>query len=232
MQFSFDLPGENNFQSYNKVDEEPIGSDRLKKAIERNRAKRMRKEGQSYGDSFSTFTSETIGTGSKSNSAKSSYFKNDKKSTLDIVPTRRSVAKPDHVEFVAPIKISDKAPSDVQYARKKKTSTKKRFLSDRVQQLLIKFGWVCIVGLFIRLTLTEGGIVDFISMENTLNGKKSEISNVVLENKNLVKEIKKIKQQKSYQMQLAREHLGVISEDEYLILFSNESKPRKILTNR
>jgi cell division protein FtsB len=44
-----------------------------------------------------------------------------------------------------------------------------------------------------------------------------------MENKDLKTEITKIQLDRNYQKQLAKEHLGVIAADEFLILFAGEN---------
>ena len=70
----------------------------------------------------------------------------------------------------------------------------------------------------------ESGVIDYHSMHKTLESKQNNLKLLRLENAELIQEINKIKTSPSYQKKLARDHLGVIAKDEYLVLFSRESE--------
>ena len=87
-----------------------------------------------------------------------------------------------------------------------------------------KLGWMMCALLVVRLTFMESGLVDYHSMHKTLEKKQSSLELLRVENAELIQEIHKIKTSPRYQKKLARDHLGVIAKDEYLILFSRESE--------
>lgn len=86
-----------------------------------------------------------------------------------------------------------------------------------------KVGWLICGLLFLRLIFMESGIIDYYDMENTLLKREHQLELVKKENNELVSEIHKIKTSPRYQKKLVREHLGVISRNEYLILFAKDS---------
>ncbi len=96
------------------------------------------------------------------------------------------------------------------------------------EELLMKGLWIFFGVLFFRLIFMENGVIDFYKMETALEYKSDVYKNLIEENKELVSEIKMIQTDANYQKKLAREHLGVIDQDEFLILFAGpkESKAK------
>lgn len=110
-------------------------------------------------------------------------------------------------------------------APKKKRSSKSQ---DKFVWTWNKVGWMICLGVFLRLIFMDRGVAHYYGMQDTLTEKKQELARVIEENRELVSEIHKIKVSPSYQRKLAREHLGVIAQDEYLILFAEDGGPRSI----
>ena len=101
------------------------------------------------------------------------------------------------------------------------TSPKKK---SKVQKnLLSKVGWSVIGLLVLRLICMDRGVWDYFSTESTIKDKQDELSSIHRENKEIKSEITRIQVDKNFQRQLAKEHLGVIAVDEFLILFAGES---------
>jgi cell division protein FtsB len=90
------------------------------------------------------------------------------------------------------------------------------------EEYVLKGLWICFGFLFLRLIFMENGVVDYYKMETDLEYKHDVQLNLVQENKDLITEIKLIKTSSNYQKKLAREHLGVIDRDEFLILFAGK----------
>lgn len=99
---------------------------------------------------------------------------------------------------------------------KKKDKTKKNFLA--------KLGWSVVGLLVLRLICMDRGVWDYFSTEGEIREKRGELSAIQKENKELKSEIGRIQLDRSYQKQLAKEHLGVIAADEFLILFAGETE--------
>lgn len=150
-----------------------------------------------------------------------SYY-NDKINTG--TQLRQSPANYGQVEIVdTPRKRRKKASTQkVKYLTtvKKKKSAKK---TKGFELSFIKVCWMLIFALGARLIFMERGVIDYYSTQNHIQEKIHQISLLKEENQALVHEIHEIKVNPAYQKKLAREHLGVIAKDEYLILFASDS---------
>jgi cell division protein FtsB len=96
-------------------------------------------------------------------------------------------------------------------------------LSKKKKNLLPQIGWSVIGLLVLRLIFMDRGVWDYFSTESAIKDKNNELYSIQRENKELKTEISRIQIDKNYQRQLAKEHLGVIAVDEFLILFAGES---------
>lgn len=94
----------------------------------------------------------------------------------------------------------------------------------RIEWSWTKLGWLLCGLLVLRLIFMESGLLDYYSMHKTLENKQNTLELIRIENAELIEEIHKIKTSPRYQKKLARDHLGVIANDEYLILFSREAE--------
>lgn len=143
--------------------------------------------------------------------------------------TRNSVATGlDEVDFIEPLNRRKKTTGPkVNYVKplqKKSAKSRRNHSSFKIDWTWNKFGWLICAALVVRLVAMEGGILDFNSMDNALIEKQETLESLRLENASLVSEIHKIKTSPRYQKQMAREHLGVIAKDEYLVIFSSDHK--------
>lgn len=132
---------------------------------------------------------------------------------VEIAPTprrKRKTAKPNYLK-------STKTPK-----RKTKRS------SEKFTWTWNKVGWMICLGLFLRLIFMDRGVLHYYEMQDTLKEKTHELEMVIEENIELVSEIHQIKSSPTYQKKMAREHLGVIAKDEYLILFAKDGSLRSI----
>ncbi len=206
-----------------------IGSDRLRKAIERNRAKQAKRSGQAARAAAPAADDWSLpGNSRRSTSASPSSSRG----------TRRSVASADNVEFSTAIRKSSRAPAPVNYSEAKtptvvsrkstrKVSTtrsssrskSKSKLLKNTNEYVIKGIWVFCAILLLRLVFSDGGVRDYYAKKDVLQGRFDELARIEKENKNLVKEIELLKKDPRYQKKVVRDHLGYISRDEYLILF-------------
>ncbi len=184
-----------------------IGSDRLRKAIERNRAKQVKRSQRTSPPPRPTITRNTRST-----------------RTATSAVSRRTVAKPETVEF-GPINRSktSKALTSVTY---RKTPTKrarkapvKITVSEKWQSIFTKVMWAICGVLLVRLIFSNGGVMDYYSRVSSFEQKQSEYNKIISQNKAIIAEIKKIKTNKSYQKKLVRDNLGLIATDEYLVVF-------------
>jgi cell division protein FtsB len=95
------------------------------------------------------------------------------------------------------------------------------------KNLLAKVGWSVVGLLVLRLIFMDRGVWDYFATEGLIKEKQEELSSIQKENKDLKTEISRIEVDKNYQRQLAKEHLGVIAADEFLVLFAGESDGQK-----
>jgi cell division protein FtsB len=202
-----------------------IGSDRLRKAIERNRAKQAKRSGQAARAAAHDDWS-LPGNSSRMSSS----------SAASVRGTRRSVASADNVEFTTALRKSSRAPAPVNYSEaktptvvtrkstRKVTSTRtsakpKSKILKNTNEYVIKGIWVFCAILLLRLVFSDGGVRDYYAKKDVLQGRFDELARIEKENRSLVKEIELLRKDPRYQRKVVRDHLGYISQDEYLILF-------------
>jgi cell division protein FtsB len=152
--------------------------------------------------------------------------------------TRRSIGHADMTDMLEH-RQSDLADTEIEYleeedeeeeiverrpatrpSSKKNTKTKKN--------LLPKIAWSVVGLLVLRLICMDRGVWDYFATEGEIREKRSELKSIQDENQSLKTEISRIQLDKNYQRQLAKEHLGVIAADEFLILFAGESNDTPI----
>lgn len=125
-----------------------------------------------------------------------------------IAVTRKRAAKAgEDVEFVNPV---------VKRRSRSKASQKKGF----------RFSLDLVIGLIfflmgVNLFFTSGGIIDLIQSKARIGEGEKYLSQVVVDNQKIREEIKQLQHSSSYQKKIAREHLGAIAKDEYLVIFSD-----------
>lgn len=151
---------------------------------------------------------------------------------VETTSTRRSVGHPDHTELLK-LRSSELAETEIDYLdedeeeeevvekRPARISPKK---NQKVKKNLIaKIGWSVIGLLVLRLIFMDRGVWDYFATEGVIKEKQNEFRSIQKENKELKTEITRIQVDRNYQRQLAKEHLGVIAVDEFLILFAGET---------
>lgn len=134
----------------------------------------------------------------------------------DLVERRKSELSETEIEYLDEdeVEVEEKRPA-VRSSTKKSSKTKKN--------LLPKLAWSVIGLLVLRLIFMDRGVWDYFATEGTIKEKRHELKSIQNENKSLRAEITRLQVDKGYQRQLAKEHLGVIAADEFLILFAGES---------
>lgn len=143
--------------------------------------------------------------------------------------TRNSVANGlDDVDFVEPVvrrkKTNGPKVNYVKPLKKSAKSSRKPGNLLKIDWTWNKLGWIICASLLVRLVAMEGGLYDFHAMDNALTEKQAKLESLRVENANIVREIHKIKTSPKYQKKIARDHLGVIAKDEYLVIFSSDHK--------
>jgi len=222
------------FNSQNSQQNSSVGSDRLQRAIERNRQKQMKRM---YKDAVEIKAAESVGPAKVvPDSWSSPRSKTASSKVTDIVPTRRSVGKPEEFDFLDRPTSRTRARSAVSYPVTKTTSravtktTTKRATSrstkkseSKLSEWGLKAGWVVLGVLCLRLIFSNGGVIDYYNKRSLINNQVSELESLKMENKNILKDIDMLAHDRSFQKRMVREHLGFISSDEYLILFGSAS---------
>lgn len=129
---------------------------------------------------------------------------------------------------IAPNPRRKRKTANVNYLKTVKTPKKKAKSKEKFVWTWNKIGWLVCFGVFLRLIFMDRGVAHYYQMQDTLKAKKAELEMVKEENAQLVTEINRIKVDPGYQKKVAREHLGVIARDEYLILFATDGNPQSI----
>lgn len=222
------------FNSQNSQQNSSVGSDRLQRAIERNRQKQMKRM---YKDAVEIKAAESVGPAKVvPESWSSPRSKTASNQITDIVPTRRSVGKPEEFDFLdrPTSRTRSTRSSSVSYPVAKttsravtKTTTKRatsrtsRKAESKLSEWGLKAGWVILGVLCLRLIFSNGGVIDYYNKKSLINNQISELDSIKVENKNILKDIDLLAHDRSFQKRMVREHLGFISSDEYLILFGS-----------
>jgi len=150
---------------------------------------------------------------------------------LETTSTRRSIGHADDTEMLenyqsslgdTEIEYLNEDEEEVERRPSTRSSTKKN--SKPKKNILSKIGWSVIGLLVLRLICMDRGVWDYFATEGDIREKQSELKSIQTENKALKTEISRIQLDKNFQRQLAKEHLGVIAADEFLILFAGESQ--------
>ena len=227
MNFSFEAPGPRT-AGQKAGPSSSIASDRLRKAIERNRvkqAKRDRREKPKSGPA------PQMSMGSMWSKTRAGVDKAGAKAT----DTRTGVAKPEDTQFTTTVGRPKRATSpNINYSanrvRKRPSAAKAikrtRKNTKKPNKIMSKFPylfWGFCLFLLVRLIFAERGVIDYHSRVGTYERFQNDYSDLKKQNQGLLDEIKKIKSSRSYQKKLVRDHLGYISKDEFLVLFPKGS---------
>gem|GEM_PF-6679363 len=230
-----------------------IASDRLQKAIERNRRKQMKKENEPPQNNQSYFSRSNFGSNQNAGGWKppssdySSQFHDQRQQSTfgqqNVRETvRESVAKPNDFTFVDPYnKTESKAVKEgtlvpVAKAAKSLTtryrSSEKRSasISIRPKKITLKDKFIfwtkmlIAIVVILRLFFSEGGVMDYLDRSERLQKLQTHLRELDSENRNLKKEIARIESDPILQKQLVRDGLGFIGPDEYMILFRSSGE--------
>jgi cell division protein FtsB len=145
----------------------------------------------------------------------------------DLIENHQSTLPETPIEY-----LDDEELEEEEFVEKKPTvrhSTKKAAKSKK--GLLPKIGWGVIGLLVLRLIFMDRGVWDYVATESNLEEKRQELKSIQVENSSLKSEITKIQTDRNYQRLLAKEHLGVIAADEFLILFAGENSEESAKTS-
>lgn len=215
------------------VDTSTIANERLRKAIERNRAcqaERNRSQPQA-----SEKAEEQASLFDKAAEAETGNHQRvpphrvraherahgDSVSKNSGVVTRRSAARPDEADFTPVKRAPKKVSSQISYStssNRKKTKP----LDPKLLGYLVKGSWGFCSIMVLRLFFAHGGVTDYYSHRSVYNDRLGELDRIKKENMQLVREIERMKTDTTFQKKLVRDNLGFIASDEFLVLFPKE----------
>jgi cell division protein FtsB len=220
-----------------EVDPSTITNERLRKAIEKNRARQAeRNRTQASADMA----------GKQESSEQASLFDRQQprpnveqpaqtppprpraqERTHSSIPkeastvvTRRSVAKPDEVEFSPVKRAPRKVSNQISYTTSDRKKSKQ--IDPTLIGYLVKGSWIFCGLMILRLIFANGGVTDFYSQRSLYSDRQSEFDRIKNENMQIVREIERMQTDTAYQKKLVRDNLGFIAADEFLILFPKE----------
>lgn len=203
-----------------------LGSDRLRKAIERNRAKQAKRESVDMRQNTWT-TTATSSTASKEGPSiaqnaeqvrfSSSMREGPRKPPAPVSYSRKSTAL---------VKAKSATSASPRRTKVKRKSTLRKPLD--VNDTVVKIFWAVCGVLVLRLIFSGGGVVDYYERQSLLNERNYEKQRLEDENQSIRSEIDLIKTSSAHQKKLVRDHLGFIAGDEFLILFSKDSKAEEL----
>ncbi len=224
----------------NTVDPSTIANERLRKAIERNRAKQAERDAQAPRPNFAppprpnpevheqkSFFNRTEEPLQDKESTKETTRETSREAP-PLRPTsvvRRSVAKPEDAEFVPVKRTTRKVASQINYTTSNSTSgtrKKAKTLDPKYTDYLVKACWVFCGIMILRLIFATGGVTDYYDQKQSLNERSNELKSIKNENMQLVMEIERMRSDIGYQKKLVRDNLGFIASDEFLVLFPKE----------
>ncbi len=250
MEFSFDRSNEANLQNITQSNNGPnpnlpqeasgpaekvnsnngeastITNERLRKAIEKNRARQAERARvipdpvqapvNKQSSLFDTKQSRPPEAPLKAH-AEERVHDNPKAST---VVTRRNTARANEAEFTPVKRTSRKVGAQISYT----TSGRKKLkpIDPTIVAYLVKGCWIFCSIIVLRLLFSHGGVSDFYSQRTIYNNRLEELDRIKKENMSLVHEIERMQTDASFQKKLVRDNLGFIASDEYLILFPKE----------
>lgn len=141
---------------------------------------------------------------------------------LAITPKRKALAAP-QVEYLDEEVEEDEFEEEEVTERRPAVRPRAKTKTKGSAHILPRIGWGIAVVLLLRLIFMERGVLQYWQMSGTLAEQEQELGRVKKENKEIGTEIRRIGFDKVHQKQLAKEHLGVIAADEFLILFAGEA---------
>ncbi|MGZ3787020.1 MAG: septum formation initiator family protein [Bacteriovorax sp.] len=226
------------------IDTATIANERLRKAIERNRARqaeRMRSQPQVQAQTFAEPQSRPqeqaslfdrpqekmqeeparVAPPQRPRAQERAQATAAPKSSA--VATRRSVARPDETDFTPTKRAPRKMASQISYTTSSSSSRKKsKPIDPTLVGYLVKGCWIFCGIMVLRLIFANGGVTDYYSHRSVFNDRLLELDRIKKENMQLVQEIERMQSDTAFQKKLVRDNLGFIASDEFLVLFPKE----------
>ena len=176
-----------------------LASDRLKKAIERNRKKRAQKASLITPSAPSANPPPSL-------------------------PRRQAIVRsPQRPSVVTPPKSTVSAPVNFKF------SWKALFFGSAdlkwYKKLLIYSAWAIEIFFVSSVVIGDRGVAHYLKHLNIIEEKKDRINSLQDEIFALKQEISEIRTNPTYQKKLIRDYLGYIAKSEYIIIFSDDDRP-------
>ncbi|MFA6238309.1 MAG: hypothetical protein WC635_13330 [Bacteriovorax sp.] len=212
------------------IDTSTIANDRLRKAIEKNRARQAERARMNPGPAPVQQASQS--------EEQASFFDKQQEEPSGPPPrpraherahsvpkgsavvTRRSAARPDEAEFTPVKRTTRKVASQISYTTTGRKKAKP--INPKLIEYLVKGCWGFCAIMVLRLIFANGGVTDFYSQRSLYNNRLEELGRIKKENMSLVREIERMQTDAAFQKKLVRDNLGFIASDEYLVLFPKE----------
>jgi cell division protein FtsB len=210
------------------IDTSTIANERLRKAIEKNRARQAERARMNPAPASSE-PQENVQASffekQQDEPAEEPVRTHAKERVHDApkssgVVTRRNAARPNEAEFTPVKRTSRKVSAQISYSTSGRKKSKP--LDPVFVGYLIKGSWIFCGIMVLRLIFANGGVSDFYSQRSLYNNRLEELGRIKKENMVLVQEIERMQTDASFQKKLVRDNLGFIASDEYLILFPKE----------
>jgi cell division protein FtsB len=213
------------------IDTSTITNERLRKAIEKNRARQaernrthpMPQAAAAREEVQSEMPFERQAPPNRPHASERIHTTGTTTSTprATTVVTRRNTARPDEADFTPVKRTTRKVAEKVTYTT---TSRKKSKPMDPVLSgYLVKGCWIFCAVMILRLIFANGGVTDFYSQRSFHNENLNQLNQIKKENMQLVQEIERMQSDASFQKKLVRDNLGFIAADEFLVLFPKET---------
>lgn len=148
-----------------------------------------------------------------------------------LAPKRRALAAP-AVDYLDDDEVMEEVEEEIQERALTRPKPQRKSKARTKTNLLPRIAWAIVALLSLRLLLMERGILQYWHMSGTLQEHAQELARVKKENEDIQGELRRMELDKAYQKQLAKELLGVIAADEFLILFAGESTGPESGTDR
>lgn len=235
MEFSFDrsnepAPLQNGTQSTTPddgIDTSTISNERLRKAIEKNRARQAERnrthphlEARQAAPEHQQTIKEETAPQSPPPRPRAQERTHTTTPKAEAVVTRRSVARPDEADFTPVKRTPRKVASQISYTTSSRKKSKP--MDPVLAGYLVKGCWIFCMVMILRLIFADGGVTDFYSQRSFHSDRLTELDRIKKENMQLVHEIERMQTDSAFQKKLVRDNLGFIAADEFLILFPKE----------
>jgi cell division protein FtsB len=182
-----------------------IASERLRKAIERNRLKQAKKQRQQQSTPIELTRPDMAGDSAvwsmpansmriEPHAPRHTYRGQDDNYFTTSLPAKRFTMAVDKVKQLGP----------------------------QLQKKFILFSWLVCALLALRLMFADRGVIDYYRELGHLERQQKTLHEYQQANLALAQEVKRLKTDERYQRKMVREHLGHVAPDEFVVAFRKE----------